>query len=310
MKKFLFKVIILCSLLLIMLCSLFFAFFVCVPDQYTTSYEASIIDKIERLKSIEEPKIILVGNSNLSFGINSQLIIDEFGMPVVNLGLHGSLGNAFHEEMAKFHIGEGDVVIVCHSSYSDNGLIANTDLAWKTLERNTEYYTLIGENDREAMMNSFPIYIKDSLTLILNGMGNRSINGVYSRAAFNEWGDIEWERLENKFEFTGEVSPPNINSICVDRLNALNEYCILQGATLVVAGYPIGYGELTKPQEEFEKFQQELEEQLDFSVISQFTDYFIDYKYFYNTNLHLTTEGAEIRTKLLIEDIKAYLKNL
>ena len=53
---------------------------------------------------IEEPKIILIGNSNLAFGIDSEKIENSVGMPVVNLGLHGSLGNEFHESMAKKYI--------------------------------------------------------------------------------------------------------------------------------------------------------------------------------------------------------------
>jgi len=31
-----------------------------------------------------------------------------------------------------------------------------------------------------------------------------------------------------------------------------------------------------------------------------------DYKYFFDTRFHLTTEGAKLRTKQLIEDLKAW----
>ena len=68
-------------------------------NQYLNNYQASVIDKIQRLESIKEPKIILVGNSNVAFGINSKMIEDALGMPVVNLGLHGAMGNTFHENM-------------------------------------------------------------------------------------------------------------------------------------------------------------------------------------------------------------------
>ena len=48
-----------------------FKYFV-IGSQYKYSYVASFYDKIERLESINEPKIILVGNSNLAFGMNSE----------------------------------------------------------------------------------------------------------------------------------------------------------------------------------------------------------------------------------------------
>ena len=34
-------------------------FFTLVPPQYTTGYNAALLDKVHRLESIEEPKIIL-----------------------------------------------------------------------------------------------------------------------------------------------------------------------------------------------------------------------------------------------------------
>ena len=50
---------------------------------------------------------------------------------------------------------------------------------------------------------------------------------------------------------------------------------------------------------------------LDCPVISDYRDYFFDYKYFYNSFLHLTTEGAALRTEQLIEDLEEYgLKRL
>lgn len=78
-----------------------------IGRQYNDNYDVALIDKVERLKGITEAKIILVGDSNVAFGINSEKIEEELGMPVVNLGLHGALGNAFHEQIAKLNIGGG-----------------------------------------------------------------------------------------------------------------------------------------------------------------------------------------------------------
>ena len=40
-----------------------------ISPQFTHKYNASFIDKMNRLESISEPKIVLVSNSNLAFGI-------------------------------------------------------------------------------------------------------------------------------------------------------------------------------------------------------------------------------------------------
>jgi len=57
-----------------------------VGNQYSNSYTASIIDKVNRIESINEPKIILVGNSNAAFGFNSEklLEISNFSKRVIN----------------------------------------------------------------------------------------------------------------------------------------------------------------------------------------------------------------------------------
>ena len=109
---------------------------------------------------------------------------------------------------------------------------------------------------------------------------------------------------KNPYHRTGDGKCPGILTT-VERLNELNQYCLQNGARLYVAGYPIGYGQYTPSESEFEKFQSELENKLDFPVISDFTDYFFDYSYFYDTNLHMTTDGAKLRTEQLIEDMRA-----
>ena len=96
--------------------------------------DTMLLDKSARLKSIDGSKIVLIGDSNVSFGFQSELIEQAYGIPVVNMGLHGGLGNAFHEEMAKINVHEGDIYVICHHTFADNGKIDDTELAWITLE--------------------------------------------------------------------------------------------------------------------------------------------------------------------------------
>ncbi|MBQ9564495.1 MAG: hypothetical protein IJU98_02805, partial [Synergistaceae bacterium] len=57
---------------------------------------------------------------------------------------------------------------------------------------------------------------------------------------------------------------------------------------------------------QYRAFQAELKKKMDCAVISDYTEYFMQYVYFYDTSLHLTEEGAKIRTKKLIADIKRW----
>lgn len=277
-----------------------------VLPQYENGYNASLIDKVERLESIDEPKIVLLGHSSLAFGIDSERIEEAFGMPVVNMGLHGGNGNAFHEEMAKYNVAQGDIYIICHSDYDDDNVIQDAMTAWSSIENHLNLWKILRVNDIGTMAKSFPIYLKHCLGYHSAGTGNQDPGGLYARSAFNEYGDVALLREGNQYTFEGEVVPPGIGDAAVDRINELNGYLARRGATLLVAGYPIGNGNVTAEAAEFEAFQEQLADRLDCPVISNYVDYMFDYRYFYDTNLHLNTEGVALRTGQLISDIKRW----
>ena len=311
MKKFLKNIAIL-LLIISLCCSVFSIFgFTVVGSQYKYNYQASIIDKVNRLESINEPKIILVGNSNLAFGIDSEMIEEATGMPVVNLGLHGGLGNAFHEQIAKYNINKGDLVIVCHSSFSDTDNIGDASLAWITIDNNIKFMKLLRIKDYPTMMKAYPNYFKKTLFFWVKHNGNWETDGCYSRSAFNKYGDIMVKPISEQIDPDEFFSQPDnlvpdykVSKKCVKRLNQYNEYIKSKGATLLVAGYPIAYGKYSPfTKDDFNNLNIELQNKLDCDVISDYTDYFYPYEYFYDSVFHLNREGTTVRTKQLIEDI-------
>ena len=275
-----------------------------VLPQYEKGYNAALIDKADRLVSISGPKIVLLGNSNVAFGMDSRMIEEELGVPVVNMGLHGGYGNPFHENMSRLHVVPGDIYVICHGSFKDKGQINDTMAVWSSIENHFYLWRILRFEDIETMARSFPVYLKKSLDLYSSGKGNQDPGGVYARNAFNEYGDIAVIREEGGFPFEETVSPSGISDVAVGRINRLNQYLKERGASLVVAGYPIGNGKLTEDAENFIAFQKELTERLDCPVISNYADYMLDYMYFYNSTAHLNTEGAKLRTVQLITDLK------
>lgn len=271
--------------------------------QYLGNYSASLLDKIERLKEVDNPKIVLLGNSNLVYGIDSSMIEEELEMPVVNMGLHGGCGNAFHEEMAKIDVKEGDIYVLCHTEYTDEGIV-NPVVMWITIENHLELWKLLCPRDIPVMVKAYPSYLKHCIDYWANENGNLPV----ARTSFNEYGDLAVERHELIYEFSeGNRECPEIDDATAQRINELNRYLEERGATLVVAGYPIAKGDFTADEEEYEQFQEQLEEKLDCEVISDFRDYMIDFSLFYDAQWHLTTEGAEMRTEQLISDLKTYM---
>ena len=185
MKK---KIIFFAKCLVMLLLVVLFCFEIVMP-QYSLNYQAVLIDKNERLCSIDGPKIVLVGNSNLAFGIDSAAIEEAFGMPVVNMGMHGGVGNPFNEQAAVQNVCEGDIVILSYSNFNDGDIIKNQQLAWITIENNYELWNYIRPKDWPAMVKAYPTYLKDCLELWSLGIGNMDSGDAYSRLQFNEYGD-------------------------------------------------------------------------------------------------------------------------
>jgi hypothetical protein len=313
LKKFVLK-----GLLLIGICAAIsvvaaFSSIYIIGNVHEGDYTGCMIDKVQRLESIHQPKIILVGNSNLSFGIHSEMIEEEFGMPVVNLGFHGGVGNAFHENVARINIEEGDIVIVCHSNYSDDNTIFDIMLAWNTIEYHSDLWKILRTSDIPDMAGGYPKYVFESAMIWVRGHANMTNDSCYSRSAFNEYGDVVYKPEDGsdiyKIFNDSTITAPQVNDVCAERLNELNRTIKGKGATLLIAGYPIGRGEGSPPESEYVSFQKDLEAAMDCDVISNFTDYFYPYEYFYNTTLHLTEQGATVRTEQLIKDLHRWMEN-
>lgn len=279
-----------------------------IMPQYSYAYTGALQDKMERLMAVQEPKIVLIGDSNLAFGMDSEMLEKAMGMPVVNMGLHGSLGNAFQEQMAKVHVTEGDIVIVAHTFFGDEDRIADPVVAWITLENHKTLWQLVRPKDYADLFYAYPDYARKAIDLWKNKEGTEPDYGdYYNRMAFNAYGDVALERTEQKYTFTeNSVTVPAISNVCIRRLNELYAYLEERGAVMLVAAYPIADGEYTPEPEAYREFQAELEEKLDCEVISEYTDYFYEYRLFFDTNYHLTTEGAKLRTGQLIEDLQRW----
>ncbi len=311
MKKFVRKIFIFLGLFILSAVVILCVDYFFVGNRHLGNYQASILDKEKRFKSLESPKIVLIGNSNLVFGMDSGKLSEAMGMPVVNMAMHGGLGSAFNENLITLgDINEGDIVILAHHTYADNDTIEDPSLALITVEKHRNLWKLIRPKDIPGIIRAYPDYFKDCITRIVSGKDDNIAEDTtcYSRSAFNEYGDI-CRRFDDKFTFfPGSVTVPEVNDTCVNRINRLNDNIRSKGGVLLIAGYPIGSGEFTPDAKEYDAFEEELRKRVNCDVISHFTDYFIPYDLFYDTRYHLSEEGAELRTDLLIQDLNRWME--
>jgi hypothetical protein len=88
-----------------------------VKNDIEENYFASIFDKHKYAQSIQKPKIILAGGSNLAFGIASDSIEKNLKRPVVNLGIYVGFGLDFILRETLSEVKNGDLVILSIEYY-------------------------------------------------------------------------------------------------------------------------------------------------------------------------------------------------
>ncbi|MDD3414418.1 MAG: hypothetical protein PHY47_10505 [Lachnospiraceae bacterium] len=308
MKKFIRDIILISLLTVLSLLGIFFAI-QSIPPQFSDTYDAAVLDKYQRLISIKSPKMILIAGSNFAFGIDSEKLQDAFEMPVVNLGLHAGIKPHFTLAMAKENIQEGDIIVIGieYGEYYKRQIDVPTLLT--TVENYSDLWKFVSITDYPRI---FKGYVSDYGTLKIDRYlhGAEPSQGVYARASFNEFGDIEYERPANErtdYEATVEILSDKISGSLIKELNQFNQYAQKQGAKVYLTFPSLDEATVISNEEERKDFVATLEKQLDFPIISNMEDYIMPSELFYNSDYHLNEEGREIRTTKLIQDLKEML---
>ena len=287
---------------------MFLLVFQCVMPQYTALYNAAIIDKYDRLKSIDRPKIILVGDSNVAFGFDSEMLEQAFNMPVVNFGLHGNLGQVFVTDVIRDSIGEGDIVVIAPAGYHYDVNSLDCVMAWITIENHYPLWKGIPKNRYADMLFAYPTYLKRALNLFITNEGNRIEDSPWGRVDFNVYGDYSHPRPrcviadDNYSQFFGSEY---LDKGLAAYWNDYNSYVLGKGATLYMSAPPILRETLAV---DLEALQKQLDEGLDFPMISRLEDYIYPLEYFYDTGFHMNDNGRMLRTQQLISDLSAIIE--
>jgi len=282
-----------------------------VPPQYKNTFLAELSEKYTRLKSIDEPKIILVGGSNLAFGLDSRDLEKETGLPVVNFGLYASLGTKAMMDLSKSSIHKGDIVVLCPELDAQTlSLYYNGETMWQALDCNYSMLLDVGFANYGKLLGSFPAFASEKFKFYRSGK-TPNPKGVYQKSSFNKYGDIVYKRKYNNMML--EYDPTHMitltPSIVDEKFVAyVNQYASLvrrHGAKIYFSFPPMDKAALEKntTDKTILSFYQYLGEKLNVEIISNINGYLLDSGYFYDTNFHLNDTGVKVRTSLLAEDV-------
>ncbi len=270
------------------------------------AYQAAKIDKLDMLQKTGSPKIVLVGGSNLAFSIDSELLANEFGMPVVNMGLAKSVGLQYLLEESRPFIQSGDVVIVALEYemfydlyFGSDGLVVELQYVpdgFKHL-KSWGQYKMFASKFGPIMQAKFTGFIR-------KGTGSL-VDDIYRRNGFNTYGDlITHLDAEPKYS-THELFENNepFHDESIELLNEFYQDMLRIGARVVMTAPPLVETEFTKHRDKIDDLYARLRENLSLPVISDPGDYVYPPRMMFDTAYHLLREGRRARTYQLLNDL-------
>lgn len=168
------------------------------PSKREVPYLSAWQDKKARLWTTDQPKVVLVGGSNVAFGLSGRTISKHVDRPVVNLGLHFGLGLTPVLREVCETLKPNDVVIVSPEyefflASSGSGSVVPT---MRMHVDETFGKPSISERLSETPIRTVLAFRNagDLLQTALNDTLGRSSSGlesqIFTRDAFNEFGDM------------------------------------------------------------------------------------------------------------------------
>jgi hypothetical protein len=308
MKKFFFKSLLL--LIPVIAVSILFIFFFAPGKSIKKSLVYAQIDKNKLLETTPGPRIIFIGGSNLSFGLDSKRIKDSLNLNPVNTAIHISIGLKYMLASAERFIKENDIVVVSPEYHQFYGELANGKIELLSIVADVDPSSiqLLDIPQYFSLIPYIPKYIQSKLIDRMNNEVEDSTIGIYDRKSFNAFGDayIHWTLPKQKVWAEKKIDG-KFNNEALLILNKFRNIVEGKNARLFLS-FPC-YQDLSykNSTEQIKSIEDELRKNK-FILLSEPERYVFPDSLMYNSPYHLTKEGVEIRTTFIIEDLKKVLK--
>lgn len=291
------------------------------------AYLATINDKHALLARTAAPRIIFVGSSDLALGLDSVQVEQAFGMPVINMGLHGALGPRLDLEAVRPYISPGDIII---ASMNADGM---TDRVFYGRDEGTGIHLwllkyrpqIIGaiNSPRQwlLLVQEYPSFIKTIFAISIRSRfqffypRTPPASNPYRRSGFNDHGDLVAHLGLPSRPWTlntASDSSPQSSRDNADIEDYYTEYQLFvkeRGASIYILPTPMSESaaarDATRNASGARPGQTNIEIAIPF--IGEATNYIYPDNYFFDSPVHLNETGRAVRTKQIIQDLTKLL---
>lgn len=305
MKRYLFKILRM-GLCLVMPFVLFFAYIHTLPSYGDKSIGATIRYKIDLIEQTEGERVILVGGSSSPYGTICTDIEKELERPCINIGATAYLGLEYYINILEKYSKPGDIIVIAPEHMLLMGESIDYTTMWISVGSDIDAIKCVPYSYYSGMFSSFYDYSK----LRYDNRNKEENNGIHDH--FGPKGDvvIGRESLLASGYNTQDIITFSSEKIFYDNLDLINRFykkAEEQNIKVFFAYAPVDKLAIASSKESNMQFEHAVSEYVNTPVILDFETAVMEAEYFYDTNNHLTSEGAKIYTANLIEGLK---KNL
>ena len=142
-----------------------------LPSYYQEAYYAELGDMYDRLYETEGKKIVIVGGSNVAFGLNGQLLEEILAAngqdyTVCPFGLYAAVGTSAMLDLSADALGEGDVVILAVEPGDETmSTYFGATAFWKCVEEAPEMLTKLNGTKTSAMVGNYMTYLQERISI-------------------------------------------------------------------------------------------------------------------------------------------------
>lgn len=277
-----------------------------LPDN-STDYFAAHIDKHRLLNSTPSPKIIIIGGSSAAFGVDSQVIAEKTGYPVINMGLNVGLGLHYTLEEVRSSIEKGDIIIISPeyeqfgSAIDESGvppvLVAITPTSVRYATSPWQYVKIF---------SGLNIMTKVEILSLAGAIRNKPVkcaSVLYCRTSFNAHGDFV-AHLEQPSQLKISEHIPPLEStpsrLSLQAIENFTLYADSKGVQVLFTFPPLARSYFESNREAIGAIERGVQEIPKLVVIDRPKDHEYDDDMFFDSEYHLNKVGRNMRTEQIL----------
>ena len=276
------------------------------PAQFTDSIMGTVLYKLQLLRQTPGPRLILAGGSSSPYGTNCKYLAKELGMASINVGATAYFGVDFYISMISQNMREGDIIVIAPEFSMLCGAISY-ETVWMAVENQPEVWEVVPTSYWPEMIKYYYDYAQSKRARMESGGPNNTYN-----EHFGPLGDVTLLReslLESGYNTEDPIAlgPQLVSPAVIRSLNNFFHEAQKAGVQVFFAFAPVNILALTTQPEEWQALEDFLREQLAAPMLGSQRQAVMEAECFYDSNNHLTTQGAQIYSEQMARNLQKQL---